>query len=414
MLSPIEVGKKSLENYITSTGDRKIQELKELGKKLSGIKVLNLTSSNYGGGVAETLFTLVPLMRDLGLEVDCLAIQGNDIYNTMSDFINKSLKSEKMELNSDLYNEYMEFCKSQIAGIQNKYDYIIIHTSDPIGMATFRSNLSAKWIWRCDLNIKSPEPEAWKTICPVIQEFDGCIFTMKQFIRPDMNIKNFAISPPSIDPLSLKNSVLSTEECKKIVKNLDVNPEKPIILQMANFDPSRDPLGLIDSYRIVGDLISDVQLVLITFIRSNDKDAWKYYEKTVRHAGEDYNIHFLSNMNGVGSLEGNALQRTASVIVQKTQKEEFGLVITEGLWKEKPVVASKVDGLSLQVVEGINGYLANTTEDFAEKILLLLQKPELAKQMGLRGKEYIRENFLITRQLKDYLLLLGRMSGVVE
>jgi trehalose synthase len=414
MLSPIEVGKKSLDNCISISGERKIQEIKDLAQKLSGMRVLHINPSAFGGGVAEILFTLVPLMRDVGLHVDWFAIQGNERFVKIADDIYKALQSERVEITQEMQNKYMEICKEHVSAIEDKYDYIIVHTSDPVGMINFREKFSARWIWRCDLDISSPDQESWKFLCPIIQKYDGGIFTMKQFMRPDINFKNFAISPPSIDPLNLKNSILSQEEYRKIVQKFGVNPDKPIILQLSSFHPLKDPIGVIDSYRIVKEQIPDVQLVLITFIGSSNPDSWKYYEKTIRHAGEDYNIHFLSNMNGVGSIESNAFQRAASIIVKKSLNENFGVVVAEGLWKEKPVVASNVDGLSIQVVDEINGFLVNTTEEFAEKMILLLNQPELAKKMGIRGKEYVRENFLITRQLKDYLTLLARLSGVAD
>ncbi len=414
MLSPIEVGKKSLDNYISTAGERKIQEIKDLARKLSGSRILHINPSAFGGGVAEILFTIVPLMRDIGLEVDWFAIQGNEKIVKITDDICKGLKSNRVDITPEMQHKYMEFCQEHIANIEDKYDYIIIHTSDPVGMVNFKEKFSARWIWRCDLDISSPDPHTWTFLSPLIKKFDGSIFTMKQFMNRDIKFKNFAISPPTIDPLNLKNSILSQEEYKKIVQKHGVNPDRPVILQLASFHPSRDPVGIIDAYRIVKEQIPDVQLVLITFISSNNLDSWKYYEKTVRHAGEDYNIHFLSNMNGVGSIESNAFQRAASVIIKKSTKENFGIVVTEGLWKEKPVIASNVNGLSIQVVDEINGFLVNNTEEFAEKILLLLSQPELARKMGIRGKEYVRENFLITRQLKDYLTLLARLSGVTE
>jgi len=413
MFSPIEVGKKALDNYISTAGERKIQEIKHLAEKVSGARVLHINPSAFGGGVAETLFTLVPLMRDVGLNVDWLAIQGDEKYLKISENIYRALKGKKIEITSEMWKSYIDFLKEHINKIEDKYDYIIIHTSDPLGAVTFRDKFSAKWIWRCDLDTGSPDPEAWKLLHPVIQQYDGGIFTMKHFMKADINIKDFVISPPSIDPLNLKNSILSPEEYKKIVRKMGVNPDKPIIMQLSSFHPSRDPVGIIDSYRIVSREIPDVQLVLLTFISSNDPNSWKYYEKTLRHAGEDYNIHFLSNMNGAGSIEGNAFQRAASIVLKKSLKDNFGVVVLEGLWKEKPIVASNVDGISIQVIEGVNGFLVDTVEEFAEKIIYLLQNPEAAGKMGRRGKEYVRENFLITRQLKDYLTILAKLGGVL-
>lgn len=416
MLSPIEVGKKTLDNYISTAGERKIQEIKDLASKLSGTRVLHINPSAFGGGVAETLFTLVPLMRDVGLNVDWLAIQGNKEYMKMSENMYKILNKEdgEVEITPDMQNGYMNFLKEHVSKLEDKYDYIFIHTSDPIGMVNFRENFSARWIWRCDLDMISPELKIWEFLNPIIQKYDGTIFTMKHFMKPGMKIKDFVISPPTIDPLSLKNSILSPEECRKIVQKMGVDPDKPILLQMGTFHPSRDPIGVIDIYRLVSREIPDVQLVLITFISSNDPNAWKFYEKTLRYSGEDYNIHVLTNMNGAGSIEGNAFQRAANIILKRSLTDNFGVVVMEGIWKEKPVVASNVDGLSVQVIDGINGFTVDSTYEFADKIIQLLNHEELARKMGIRGKEYVRENFLITRQLKDFLTIMAKLSGIED
>ena len=215
MLSPIEVGKKALDNYISTAGERKIQEIKQLADKLSDVRVLHINPSAFGGGVAETLFTLVPIMRDVGLKVDWFAIQGDEKYLKMSEAIYQSLKGNKVNITAEMKKAYMEFLKEHMSKIEDKYDYIFIHTSDPVGVINFKDNFSSKWIWRCDLDITSPEPEAWEYLRPMIQNYDGAIFSMKHFMRHDLNIENFVISPPSIDPLNLKNSILSPEEYKK-------------------------------------------------------------------------------------------------------------------------------------------------------------------------------------------------------
>jgi len=223
-------------------------------------------------------------------------------------------------------------------------------------------------------------------------------------------MKNVTIIPPAIDPLSPKNIEMDQKMIEDIVRKFKVDPDRPIITQVSRFDPWKDPLGVIDMYRIVKREIKWVQLVLITYMAPDDPEGWEYYEKTARHAGEDYDIYLLSNLNGVGNLEVNAFQRASDVIIQKSLRGGFGLVITEALWKGKPVVAGSVGGIPLQVDNRRTGYLVGNVTECAERVIHLLKNLEIADKMGRSGKEYVRKNFLITRLLKDYLNLFNSLK----
>jgi trehalose synthase len=218
--------------------------------------------------------------------------------------------------------------------------------------------------------------------------------------------------PPSIDPFSAKNADIPADTVEAILRNHEIDPERPLIVQVSRFDPWKDPLGVIDVYRMVKREVPDLQLVLVASMAYDDPEGWAWYERTVRRAGEDMDIKVLTNLNGVGNVEVNAFQRAAQVIVQKSVREGFGLSVTEGLWKGRPVVAGNVGGIPLQIIDGETGYLVNTAEECAGRVLHLLRNPEKANEMGRRGREAVRQQFLITRNLRDYLRIFRTLAGI--
>ncbi|MFQ5758602.1 MAG: glycosyltransferase, partial [Candidatus Bathyarchaeia archaeon] len=259
-------------------------------------------------------------------------------------------------------------------------------------------------------DLSEPNPVVWNFLKPFIERYDAAVFTMRQYVKEDLKVGNFAIIPPSIDPLSDKNKPLSVDAINAVLEKYDVNTERPIITQVSRFDPWKDPLGVIDAYRIVKRKFPEVQLLLIASMARDDPEGWVYYEKTARHAGEDYDIHFLTDLVGVGNLEVNAFQRASDVILQKSTREGFGLSVTEALLKEVPVVGGNVGGIPMQVIDGVTGFLVNNIKEAAEKTVYLLKNPQKAKEMGKKGKEHILNNFLITRHLADYLRLFAKLS----
>jgi len=242
-------------------------------------------------------------------------------------------------------------------------------------------------------------------ITPFALQYDSLIFSMRQFVQEPLRAKKVTIIPPSIDPLSAKNNSLSESLVLSVLDKYDVDAEKPIITQVARFDPWKDPLGVINVFRLVRKKVLNVQLLLIASMAKDDPEGWTYYEKTARHAAEDYNIHLLTDLKGVGDIEVNAFQRASDVVLQKSIREGFGLSVAEALWKEVPVVGSNVGGIPLQILHGKTGFLVNSIREAAERTIYLLKHSVEAKKMGKRGKEHVSKNFLITRHLEDYLKL---------
>ncbi|HEC93371.1 MAG TPA: glycosyltransferase [Candidatus Atribacteria bacterium] len=410
MLEIVETESKSLKDYIEIIGKEEVETVKKLAIPLKGKRVVHINATSFGGGVAEILATLVPLMNDVGLEAEWQVIKGSDDFFNVTKAIHNGLQGMDVPFTENMKEIFLKNNRLNEKLFEGEYDFVIIHDPQPVAILKYRMKKVGKWIWRFHNEPTNAQEKIWQFIKPFIEKYDAAIFTLKEYLKDDLKMEKIAIIPPAIDPLSPKNLDLSQEEIKDIVTKYKVDPNRPIITQVSRFDPWKDPLGVIDMYRTVKREIKDVQLVLIASMAHDDPEGWKYYEKTARHAGEDYDIHLLSNLNGVGNLEVNAFQRASDVIIQKSIREGFGLVITEALWKGKPVVAANVGGIPLQVDNRRTGYLVGNIAECAERVIYLLKNPEVANEMGISGKEYVRKNFLITRLLKDYLSLFNSLK----
>jgi trehalose synthase len=406
----VPVGEISLGRYSSVVGERKIDEIRALAENLKGRSVCHVNSTSFGGGVAEILHRIVPLLRDVGLEAEWKVINGSDEFFNITKTIHNGLQGMSVSLTDEMKRAYFDCNKENARELDLHHDFVVVHDAQPAAIIIdygFRTN---KWVWRCHIDLTSPNPEFMDFLTPIISQYDNLIFSMENYVQKSLRSKKIAIIPPSIDPLSDKNKSLSSSVVLSTLDRFDVDAERPIITQVSRFDPWKDPLGVIDAYRIVKKQIPDVQLLLVASMATDDPEGWTYYEKVARHAGNDYDIHLLTNLNGVGDTEVNAFQRASKVVVQKSTREGFGLSVTEALWKEVPVVGGNVGGIPLQVINGVNGFLVNSIEEAAERTLYILKNPTEAARMGKKGKDHVLKNFLITRHLENYLELFNSLS----
>ena len=410
MLEVVETEKKLLSDYTDIIGKEEVEKIKELASPLKGKRVVHVNATSFGGGVAEILSTLVPLMNNVGINAEWQVIKGSDDFFNVTKSIHNGLQGMDVPFTEKMKKIFLDNNQANEKLFEGEFDYTIIHDPQPVAMLNYHRKKTGKWIWRLHIDPTYTQEKVWKFIKPFVEKYDAAIFTLKDYVKEDLKMKNIAIIPPAIDPLSPKNIEMTQQEIENIVKKFKVDINRPIITQVSRFDPWKDPLGVIDMYKLVKREIKEVQLVLIASMAHDDPEGWEYYEKTARHAGEDYDIYLLSNLNGIGNLEVNAFQRTSDVIIQKSIREGFGLVITEALWKGKPVVAGNVGGIPLQVDNRRTGYLVGGVSECAERVIHLLKNSEIAVNMGNSGKEYVRKNFLITRLLKDYLNLLNSLK----
>lgn len=409
-MSAVTLRKLSLKDYAEIIGERKIEEIQALAEKLMDRSVVHVNSTSVGGGVSEILYRLTPLMRDVGLRAEWKVIRGSDEFFNVTKAFHNSLQGKEMQLTEEMKKVYLRYNELNASLLSLDYDYVVIHDPQPLAIINYYGGRKGKWIWRCHIDLSQPNEEFWSFLEPFLANYDAFIFSLKKYVKSPLEEKDVAIITPSIDPLSDKNKPLPEDRILSTLERYDVDADRPILTQVARFDPWKDPLGVIDVYRKVKKNMPKVQLLLIASMARDDPEGWTYYERTARHAGEDYDIHFLTDLAGVGDLEVNAFQRASDVCLLKSIREGFGLSVTEALWKEVPVVGGNVGGIPLQIINGETGFLVNTVEEAVEKTLYLLKHPEEAKEMGKKGKKHVKENFLITRHLKDYLKLFLRLT----
>jgi len=410
MLTSVPVDTKSLKDYEGIVDAEVIEKARQLGKALNGVKILNLSSTAFGGGVAELLYTLIPLMKDVGIDAHWQVIPGSEDFFTVTKLFHNALQGMDLMTTPEMIETYLNQNEENSNLFSGDYDIVMVHDPQPAAMISYleeKGKKNGKWIWRCHIDLTAARPSVWEFLKPYLELYDAAVFTMTQYIKEGFDIPKIAIVPPTIDPLSPKNMDIDIRTIESILERYNIDKDRPIVTQVSRFDPWKDPLGVIDAYRIAKEEIPGLQLLMIASMATDDPEGWHYYEKTSRHAGGDPDIHLLSNLEGVGNLEVNAFQRASRVVVQKSTREGFGLVVAEALWKERPVIGGDVGGIPLQVINGKDGYLVNSSRDCGLKLIQLLNNPEMAHEMGVFGKEHVRKNFLSPRQLVDYMELFS-------
>ncbi len=411
MLERVELEKIHLDDYAPVAGEEVISDIRELAQPLQDARVVHVNATAYGGGVAEMLQTLVPLMRDAGLDAEWQVIEGTDEFFNVTKAAHNGLQGMEIELTGDMKEIWKRYNRMNAEQFEGDCDFVVIHDPQPAGMLHYgEGEVGEAWAWRCHIDTSHPNPAYWDFFAPYINEYDTAIFTMEQYVGPGVEFEQLAIITPTIDPLSPKNKPMPLEEAEEVVKRYGLDVDRPVISQVSRFDPWKDPLGVIDAYRIVKAKMPEVQLALVGSMASDDPEGWYYLDKTIRHAGDDLDIHVLHNFHGVGAYEVGAFQSASDVVIQKSIREGFGLVVTEALWKGKPVIGGNAGGIPLQIIDGETGFLVDSVEACAEKTLILLQHPDRAEEMGEAAREHVRRNFLTTRHLADYLQLFQDMA----
>jgi trehalose synthase len=412
MLQQVETERKQLADYRPIVGDKVIAEIEGLAASLKGARVVHVNATAFGGGVAEMLVTLVPLMRDVGLDAGWQVIEGEDEFFSVTKACHNGLQGMDIPLTQEMKGVWRRYNEMNARGFEGEYDFVVVHDPQPAGMLHYHGHEGGKhWAWRCHIDSSHPNPVYWDFFAPYISEYEAGIFTMEQYVGPGVSYDHLAIITPTIDPLSPKNAPMVEDEAREIVARFGVDVGRPLITQVSRFDLWKDPLGVIDAYRIVKAQVPEVQLALVGSMASDDPEGWYYLDKTIRHAGEDFDVHILHNFHGVGGLEVGAFQTVSDVVVQKSTREGFGLVVTEPMWKGKPVVGGNVGGIPLQVIDGETGFLVDSVEACGEKMLYLLEHPEESARMGAAAREHVRRNFLTTRHLADYLRLFAELAA---
>ena len=396
----VNIARKSIDEYKNIVGNEKISEIKEKTKGMKGLKVLHFNSTSFGGGVAEMLHSLVPLMKDIGIDAEWKVMDAEDDFFEVTKTIHNGLQGMEVDLTEKMKKIYLETNKKN--SDLGDYDIFIIHDPQPVAVIKFKER--GKWVWRCHIDTSKSNRKFVEFLKPYISEYDASIFTIKEFGNNIYDGKRFYIAP-SIDPLSEKNRNLKEKDIENVLSKYKIDMDIPIITQVSRFDPWKDPMGVIEAYRYVKKKIPS-QLILIGSMANDDPEGLYYYKKIKKYAKNERDIILLTNLD---DIEVNAFQRASDIVVQKSLREGFGLTVTEAMWKEKPVVATKVGGIPLQIEDGKNGFLVNDTRECAEKIIYLLKNKEKAEEIGEKARKTVKDKFLITRHILDYLRLMEEL-----
>jgi trehalose synthase len=362
-----------------------------------GKSFLHVNSTREGGGVAEILHRAIPIMQSLGIDVRWEVISGDAKFYDTTKKIHNALQGHPESFTPGMWSHHEEINRKNRTALNLDADCVYIHDPQPAPLILFRK--SGLWVWRCHIDVSAPLPEAWEPLRRYCEAYDGAVFSIARFARA-MPVPEFII-PPSIDPLSDKNRDLSGPEVQAVMDTLQVPVDRPILLQVSRFDRFKDPIGVINAYRLVKKY-NDCVLVLAGSPATDDPEGAAVLDEVKEYAAGDPDIKVLL-LPPFSDREINALQRAATIVLQKSLKEGFGLTVSEAMWKEKPVLGGAVGGIPLQIIHGVTGFLVHSVEGAAFRIRQLLNNPDMARRMGVRGKEHVRANFLITREVRDYL-----------
>lgn len=412
MLPKVAVGRHccapstNLENYRDLVGDGLVDEIHQLSGDLKGLRLCQVNATASGGGVAELLGRLVPLYRALGIEADWRIIHGDKDFFTVTKGFHNALQGAEFRVTSSIAQEYLEHNRLSAEMLDGSYDVYVVHDPQPAALRHYMPPGDSKWIWRCHIDSSTPNLGVWSFLRPYIEAHDAAVFTMKEFQPPDLKMGRVAFIPPAIDPLATKNMELPHDLCRRVMADAGLDLRRPILLQVSRFDPWKDPLGVITAYRLVQQKRPGVQLVLVGAMAGDDPEGWAVLDRINAEISADPDIYVFTNLTGVGNMEVNAFQRGADVIVQKSLKEGFGLVVSEALWKEKPIVAGAAGGIPMQFPEGYECYLVHSVTECAERLVFLLDNSQVAADFGRVGREKVRQEFLLPRLVRDELRLV--------
>jgi len=391
-----------LKDYEPVVGADVLQELYVLADRVKGRRLQNINSTSVGGGVAEILTRLIPLLRDLGVDATWDVIKGDQAFFNVTKAFHNALHGKREEITEQMFDIFRETTEMNLRGMALNGDVTLIHDPQPAGLVLRRKDAGGRWIWRCHIDVSAPDPRVWEFLWPYVEQYDAAIFSMPDFAQ-QLSVPQYMVAP-SIDPLSDKNKELAPEFIEAVLEKYGLNPERPILTQISRFDRLKDPLGVMEAYRMVKKR-HDCQLVLAGGGAPDDPEGEEVLREVRERAASDADIHIL-DLPPFSDLEINALVRGSTIVLQKSIKEGFGLTVSEALWKRKPVIGGAVGGIKLQIINGVTGFLVHSPEGAAKRLAQLLSDPAFRQRLGDNGYLHVKQNFLITRHVKDYMLVM--------
>ncbi len=397
-----------LDDYVPLLGQAEVDEIRTLASKLTGRTVQMVNSTAMGGGVAEILNRLIPLIQELGLDIRWDVITGGEAFFEITKSFHNALHGGPYQARQEDFDLFLATNEQNRKRMKFDCEFVVIHDPQPIALIEARQGHEGHWLWRCHIDLSHPNQDVWSFLRPFVFRYDGALFSSPSFAR-QLPIPQY-LAYPSIDPLSDKNKDLDPEYVSSVLERFKIDPSRPILTQISRFDRLKDPVGVVRAYQIVK-RYTDCQLVLAGGGAADDPEGAVVLEEVKKVAAGDPDI-FILDLPPTSALEINALQRASTIIIQKSLREGFGLTVTEALWKKKPTVASAVGGIPAQVIHKHTGLLAHSVEGTAYQIRFLLSNPEMAQRLGEQGHEHVREHFLITSNVKRYLTLFLNSAGI--
>lgn len=414
MLELVDVGPRRLAAYRGVAVESLLDELERRADDLRGTRVLHVNATPYGGGVSELLRSTVPLLNDLGIVAHWKIIRGDERFFQVTKKIHNGLQGRPDDLTETEREAYLGTSRRNAELLEEEYDFVFLHDPQPAAILELRGGGRARWVWRCHIDTSAANPQIWAFLRTYLSPFDAAVFTMESFVPPDFPITRVEIMPPAIDPLSPKNMPLAAETARGVLEWIGVELDRPLVTQVSRFDPWKDPFGVIAAYRLARERVPGLQLALVGSMALDDPEGWEMYRQIAAEVRTDPSVHVFTNLTGVGNIEVNAFQLLSQVVIQKSIREGFGLVVSEALWKGTPVVAGRAGGIPLQMADGAGGLLVNTVDECAGALVSLLEDSERARELGRLGRERVREHFLIPRLLLNELELMRSLAGERE
>ncbi|WP_414039811.1 glycosyltransferase [Acidithiobacillus sp. M4-SHS-6] len=404
-----------LDEYARVVGADAVDHLRQLARPLAGKRMVHVNSARVGGGVAEILDKLVPLTRELGIDARWEVLTGSPAFYECTKTMHNAIQGRPLPISAALLQVYEETNREnaeRLGALLSDADIVFIHDPQPAPLIHYLGARKGKWVWRCHIDASHPYRPVWRHLRHYVAEYDATVFSLAGFAQALPNPQY--IIPPSIDPLSDKNRELPQREIKAVARRFQLDPERPLVVQISRFDRFKDPIGVISAYRLAKTYVPELQLVLAGGSADDDPEGSAVLAEVQAAAEGDPDIHVLA-LPPDAHRTINALQRLADIVLQKSLREGFGLAVTEGMWKGKPVIGGDTGGIRLQVVDYYTGFRVNSPEGAALRIRYLLRNPRLIRTMGRQARHFVGENFLLTRQLREYLTLaVGLLHGTTE
>ena len=390
----------TLQDYEEPAGPAVIEELRALADRVRGRRMRHVNSTSVGGGVAEILTRMIPLLRDLGIDARWDVIKGDQAFYNVTKAFHNALHGKTEEITEQMFEIFRATTEMNLREVDLDSDLIVIHDPQPAGLVERKKDIGRRWVWRCHIDVSTPQANVWSFLRPWVEQYDAAVFSMPDFAQ-QLPIPQFRVAP-SIDPLADKNKPLDKAYILQVLEKYGIDPGKPMLVQISRFDRLKDPLGVIAAYRLVKKR-NRCQLVLAGGGATDDPEGDKVLSEVREAASGDPDIHVLL-LPPFSDLEINALVRASTVVLQKSVREGFGLTVSEALWKKKPVIGGAVGGIKLQVIDGVTGFLVHSPEGAATRIAQLLRDRKMRERMGENGYQHVRQNFLVTRQVRDAML----------